>query len=96
MAHWAEIRRLDRAEQVPIKEISRRLGIARNTVRAVLAAWHGMDLCGALVHTKQVRTSCTQQPDPTRASPQRCGHPPVSGSLQSVCGTENVTLIGRP
>ncbi|MFB8240228.1 IS21 family transposase [Kitasatospora purpeofusca] len=33
---WAEIRRLHRAEGVPIKEISRRLGVARNTVRAAL------------------------------------------------------------
>jgi len=33
---WAEIRRLYRAEGVPIKEIARRLGIARNTVRAAL------------------------------------------------------------
>jgi transposase len=35
---WAEIRRLHRAEGVPIKEISMRLGVARNTVRAALAA----------------------------------------------------------
>jgi len=35
---WAEIRRLHRAEGVPIKEISRRLGVARNTVRSALAA----------------------------------------------------------
>jgi transposase len=34
---WAEIRRLRRAEGVPIKEIARRLGVARNTVRAALA-----------------------------------------------------------
>jgi hypothetical protein len=33
---WAEIRRLHRAEGVPIKEIVRRLGVARNTVRAAL------------------------------------------------------------
>src|SRR3954454_19331567 len=33
---WAEIRRLHRAEGVPIKEIARRLGLARNTVRAAL------------------------------------------------------------
>jgi transposase len=33
---WAEIRRLHRAEGVPIKEIARRMGIARNTVRAAL------------------------------------------------------------
>ena len=31
---WAEIRRLGLAEGVPIKEIVRRTGIARNTVRA--------------------------------------------------------------
>jgi len=36
--NWAEIRRLHRAEGIPIKEISRLLGIARNTVRAALAA----------------------------------------------------------
>lgn len=35
---WAEIRRLHKAEKVPIKEISRRLGIARNTVRRALAS----------------------------------------------------------
>jgi transposase len=35
---WAEIRRLHFAEEMPIKQIARRLGIARNTVRAMLAA----------------------------------------------------------
>jgi len=35
---WAEIRRLHRAEGVPIKEIARRLGVARNTVRKALAS----------------------------------------------------------
>jgi IS30 family transposase len=30
---WAEIRRLHFGEGVPIKEIARRLGVARNTVR---------------------------------------------------------------
>jgi transposase len=33
---WAEIRRLHRAEGVPIKEIARRLEVSRNTVRAAL------------------------------------------------------------
>jgi len=35
---WAEIRRLHRSEKVPIKEIARRLGIARNTVRSALTS----------------------------------------------------------
>lgn len=38
MEDWAEIRRLRLAEGVPIKEIVRRLGVARNTVRAALAS----------------------------------------------------------
>jgi len=35
---WAEIRRLHRAEGLPIKMIARTLGVSRNTVRAALAA----------------------------------------------------------
>ncbi len=38
MEDWAEIRRLHRAEGMPIKAIARRLGSARNTVRRALAA----------------------------------------------------------
>lgn len=38
MEDWAEIRRLHRAEGVPIKEIVRRLGVARNTVRKALSS----------------------------------------------------------
>jgi transposase len=38
LEEWAEARRLHRAEGVPIKEIARRLGLARNTVRAALRA----------------------------------------------------------
>ncbi len=38
MEDWAEIRRLHRAEGMPIKAIARQLGIARNTVRRALAA----------------------------------------------------------
>lgn len=33
---WAEIRRLHRSEQIPIKQIARDLGIGRNTVRRAL------------------------------------------------------------
>lgn len=35
---WAEIRRLHKSEQMSIKAIVRRTGLARNTVRAALAA----------------------------------------------------------
>jgi transposase len=35
---WAEVRRLHRAEGMPVKAIARTLGISRNTVRAALAS----------------------------------------------------------
>jgi transposase len=35
---WAEIRRLHRAEQLPIKQIARLLGVSKNTVKRALAA----------------------------------------------------------
>ncbi|NJC86879.1 IS21 family transposase [Planosporangium mesophilum] len=35
---WAEIRRLHRAEGMPIKAIARKLGVGRNTIRRALAA----------------------------------------------------------
>lgn len=34
---WAEIRRLHRSEQMPIRVIARKLGISRNTVRRAIA-----------------------------------------------------------
>ena len=37
MEDWAEIRRLRRAEKMPIKAIVRRLGVSRNAVRRALA-----------------------------------------------------------
>ena len=38
MEDWAEIRRLHRAEGLPIKMIARVMGVSRNTVRAALRA----------------------------------------------------------
>ena len=35
---WAEIRRLHRAEGMPIKAIARLLGVSKNTVKAALAS----------------------------------------------------------
>ena len=38
MEDWSEIRRLRRAEGLPIKTIARTLGVSRNTVRAAIAS----------------------------------------------------------
>ncbi len=38
MEDWAEIRRLHRSEEIPIKAIVRKLGVSRNAVRRALAA----------------------------------------------------------
>ena len=38
MEDWAEIRRLHRAEGMPVKAIARVMGISRNTVRAAIAS----------------------------------------------------------
>ena len=38
MEDWAEIRRLHRAEGMPIKVIARVVGVSRNTVRAAVAS----------------------------------------------------------
>lgn len=38
MEHWAEIRRLYRAEGMAIRAIARRLGISKNTVKKALAS----------------------------------------------------------
>ena len=38
MEDWAEIRRLHRAEGMPVRAIARKLGVGRNTVRRALAA----------------------------------------------------------
>ena len=38
MEDWAEIRRLHRAEGMPIKAIVRQTGVSRNAVRRALAA----------------------------------------------------------
>ncbi|GAA4130609.1 hypothetical protein GCM10022416_08520 [Actinomadura keratinilytica] len=38
MEDWAEVRRLHRAEGMPIKAIARRMGISKNTVNRALAA----------------------------------------------------------
>jgi transposase len=45
---WAEIRRLHRAEGLSIREITRRMAVSRNTVRAALRAESPRGYVGAL------------------------------------------------
>jgi transposase len=79
---WAEIRRLHRAEGVPIKEIARRLGVARNTVRSALRSpgppSRGRPRRGSLVDAvePQVRALLREFPRmPATVIAQRIGWP---------------------
>jgi hypothetical protein len=49
---WAEIRRLHRAEQMPIRAIARQLGISKNTVKRALATDRPP------VYSRQARGAC--------------------------------------
>jgi hypothetical protein len=59
---WAEMRRLRRAESVPIREIARRTGASRNTVRAALASDYVANLiarsCLAGVQARSAGVRC--------------------------------------
>jgi transposase len=79
---WAEIRRLHRAEGVPIKEIVRRLGVARNTVRAALSSdrppEYRRSVRGSVVdpYEPQIRALLREWPTmPTPVIAQRIGWP---------------------
>ncbi len=58
MEDWAEIRRLHRAEEMPIKAIVRKLGVGRNTVRRALAAE------GPPSYSRPVRPSAVDEVEP--------------------------------
>jgi transposase len=55
---WAEIRRLHRAEQMPIKAIARAMGVSKNTVKRALAA------DGPPVYQRPVRGSIVDAVEP--------------------------------
>jgi transposase len=69
---WAEIRRLHRAEKVSIKEIVRRLGVSRNTVRSALASDHApryqRPARGSLVDSVEVEVRKLLKDSPRMAS----------------------------
>lgn len=91
MEDWAEIRRLHRAEGVPIKEIARRLGVARNTVRAALASdqppryQRAAKGSVADAYEPQIRALLTEWPAmPAPVVAQRIGWPYSDGPLKKL------------
>ena len=58
MENWAEIRRLHRAEGMPIKAIARRLGVGKNTVKRALAS------SGPPKYQRQSRGSVVEEFEP--------------------------------
>ncbi|OBB84385.1 transposase [Mycolicibacterium peregrinum] len=89
MEDWAEIRRLHRAEGVPIREVARRLGIARNTVRSALASDRppqyerkpGGSVADAF--EPQIRALLTEWPKmPSPVIAERIGWPYSAGPLK--------------
>lgn len=89
MEDWAEIRRLHRAEGVPIREVARRLGISRNTVRAALARerppQYERESRGSVAdaYEPQIRVLLTEWPKmPAPVIAERIGWPYSSSPLK--------------
>lgn len=101
MEDWAEIRRLHRAEGVPIKEIARRLGVARNTVRAALASDRPPKYqrvrrgSVADAYESQVRALLTQWPKmPGPVIAQRIDWPYSEGPLKKLLARIRPEYVG--
>jgi len=98
---WAEIRRLHRAEGVPIKEIARRMGVARNTVRAALASDRPPKYVRAPrgsvadAYEPQVRALLAQWPKmPGPAIAQRIDWPYSEGPLKKLLARIRPEYVG--
>jgi transposase len=98
---WAEIRRLHRAEGVPIKEIARRLGVARNTVRAALSSdrppQYQRAARGSVVdaYEPQIRALLKEWPKmPAPVIAQRIGWPYSEGPLKKLLARIRPEYVG--
>jgi len=98
---WAEIRRLHRAEGVPIKEIARRLGVARNTVRAALSSdrppQYRRTTRGSVVdaYEPQIRALLKEWPKiPAPVIAQRIGWPYSEGPLKKLLARIRPEYVG--
>lgn len=101
MEDWAEIRRLHRAEGVPIKEIARRLGVARNTVRTALRADGPPKYVRAArgsvadAYEPQVRALLVQWPGmPGPVIAQKIGWPYSEGPLKKLLARIRPEYVG--
>ena len=101
MEDWAEIRRLHRAEGVPIKEIARRLGMARNTVRAALSSdrppRYQRAARGSVVdpYEPQIRALLKEWPKmPAPVIAQRIGWPYSEGPLKKLLARIRPEYVG--
>jgi transposase len=97
---WAEIRRLHRAEGVPIKEIARRLRVARDTVRAALSSdrpTYQRASRGSVVdpYEPQIRALLKDWPKmPTPTIAQRIGWPYSEGPLKKLLARIRPEYVG--
>jgi transposase len=98
---WAEIRRLYRADGVPIKEIARRLGVARNTVRAALASdrppKYERAVRGSVADTFEPQVRALLKDWPRMAAPEiarRIGWPYSDGPLKKLLARIRPEYVG--
>jgi transposase len=85
---WAEIRRLHRAEGVPIKELVRRLGVSRNTIRRAVRS------DAAPVFNRGPRSSIVDAVEPQiRELLQRHPRMPVPAMADRIGWTRGLTVL---
>ena len=87
---WAEIRRLHRSEQVPIKVIARALGISKNTVKAALRS------DGPPRYVRAPRGSVVDAVEPRiRALLQTCPTMPATVIAERIGWTRGMTVLSE-
>lgn len=88
---WAEIRRLRRAEQMPIKTIARVMGISRNTVRAAIASdrppKYERRRAGSIVDAAEPRIRELLRAAEETAPEEVSGRPSVHGLVRDLAAT---------
>ncbi len=87
---WAEIRRLHRAEKVPIKVIARAMGISKNTVKSALRS------DGPPEYVRAPRGSVVDEVEPRiRALLRTCPTMPATVIAERIEWTRGITVLGE-